>query len=219
MIIYAGMTRKRSYVQALRERGIGRIQQRGELRLGCLYPGERWCFDNGAFSDWINGRDFDGDAFMRDLEKIKTCGRLPQFVVLPDKPGQADSIEFSRTWLGKIPGRSRFHWYLPVQDGTHRADVDALLLTGAYRGLFIGGTDQFKQTTPTWVDLAHRHGLPCHYGRASTPEKMIFARNHGCDSCDSSFALWEHKRFMRWMLTGAPDQASLFERDFDVEDE
>lgn len=208
MIIYVGLTRKKTFVEALRERGIGRILQRGECHLQALYPGERWCFDNGAFSDWINKREFDDDAFLVDLARIVAAPVLPQFVVCPDKPADPDSLAFSLRWRRKMPECVRV--YLAVQDGMQEREVGTLLHKRKFDGLFIGGSDAFKQTAPEWAGLAHAYGVPCHYGRASTPAKLMFARTSGCDSADSSFPLWEAKRFWRWLATGSGAQRDLY---------
>lgn len=214
MIIYLGMTGKREFVDAMKERGIGRIMQRGLLRLNSLYPGERWCFDNGAFADWTNGREFNDEQFWADLTRIERSVCRPQFVVAPDLPGQPRSIWHSYAWMQHAHAwaRDAFRWYLPVQDGTDPDEVGEMLALGQgyFAGLFIGGTDKFKATAPQWATVAHTHGLPCHYGRASTPAKLQHARSSGCDSADTSHPLWESKRFWRWLATGSGHQDHLF---------
>lgn len=48
------------------------------------YPGEPWGLDNGAYGDWINGRAFDEDAWLRVVTKAQSVPNPPYLAVLPD---------------------------------------------------------------------------------------------------------------------------------------
>ena len=204
MIPFVGSTRKKDWVSELHRRQVGRIFQRYEIRDNSpLYPGERWAFDNGAYSDWTNCREFPAKEFRTSVDRVMKFQHRPFFAVTPDRPGHKDSLEFSYFWIRQLP--STLNWYLAVQDGMSERDVREALDSGWFSGLFIGGTDKFKHTAPEWVDLAHTHGKPCHYGRASTPKKMRAAWRVGCDSFDTSFPLWTKERFWEFLRVTTVD--------------
>lgn len=155
------------------------------------YRWEPWAFDNGAYTDWTQGREFDGDAYLRRLEKAETIGE-PLFAVVPDKvAGGLESLERSLAWLDRIPD----YWsrYLVVQDGMTEADVSAVI--HLFEGLFLGGSDRFKGTAIRWAKLAHANCKFFHYGRAGTLRKIQHAIASDCDSFDSAFPLWSVERF------------------------
>ena len=155
------------------------------------YQGEPWGFDNGAFRDWLNGKEFDSSAFLLRLEMAKKIG-TPYLAVTPDIVAGGDkSLYFSLDWLDKL---QEWPWYLAVQDGMKLDQVSKILKP--FAGIFLGGTDKFKATAWHWCKLAHMHGKKFHYARAGTPRKLIEAKKVGADSCDSAFPLWSMERFM-----------------------
>ena len=192
MIAYVGLTSDTTFVEEIRRRHIGRIQQRGLLRLKAIYKGERWIFDNGAYSDFLAKRPFDGDQYLKDVGAIQALeSTTPMFCVVPDMVGKGErSLAFSLDWLNRIP----FTWrrYLVVQDGMTQSMVAPVI--EQFDGIFLGGTDAFKSTAWVWSSWAHNLGMPFHYGRASTPKKLTHAWEVGSDSCDTSFPLWTRER-------------------------
>lgn len=192
----------------LRRAGMGRMWiARG--RNVYTYPGEPWGFDNGAYRDWVAGVAFDEDAYRLSLAKAVAHPDPPFLAVLPDVPAKAsESLAMSDRWLGcaDLP------WYLAVQDGMTPDDVRPFV--GHIVGLFLGGTTAFKATLPTWVDVARAHGLRVHYGRCSTPQRIAQAIHHGCESADSTTAMWKESRWSRLeeLLRTGPQQTDLFLR-------
>jgi hypothetical protein len=142
--------------------------------------------------------------------ELHDSGAAPLFAVLPDAPfAGLFSLDLSVAQLAEMgPSFPRWTWYLPVQDGMKPADVTPIL--GSVGGLFIGGSDPFKRETGReWVRLAHGAGLPCHYGRCGTPDKLRHAVDIGADSGDSAFVLFRDDRFIPFAalwaeLTDAP---------------
>ena len=164
-------------------------------------------------------------------------GRWPLFVVVPDRPGDPASLLESLVWLeewelgdqeeldpvGYWTGFREIPLYLAVQDGMTPADLEELrdpetdrALLERIDGLFLGGTDAFKETVGAWRELADRWGLGLHYGRA-TQSRIAGAIAAGCDSADSSHpnrlggARWA--RFLEvfdGLLGPEPDQLTLF---------
>lgn len=196
MVVYVGQTRSRKLIARLTELGFGECCNRGE------YPPRRRPFflDNGAFSDWKNGRDFDGAAFWFDLLCALADPCPPDFVVCPDRVATGlASLAFSRHWLELCESRLRAlrswvvlaapRWYLAVQDGMSADDVRAAF--DGFSGIFVGGTLEWKlRTGEQWVRLAHELGVKCHVGRVGTARRVRWAARIGADSIDSALPLW-----------------------------
>jgi len=179
-----------------REMGWGRMFIR---RKPTPLPGELWGFDNGAFYWWKQGKSFDAGTFQRKLERAYQAG-TPYMAVAPDIVcGGLKSLKFSLWWLdsGRLP--MDWPWYLAVQDGMKPEEVEPVLCR--FAGIFIGGSDKFKATTPAWVTLARKHNKWVHFGRCSTPKKLEFVFWVGCDSADSAFMLWDKCRLERFANT------------------
>lgn len=205
MHVITGDSRSRAVVNNLKQQGWGRMVVDRTVR---LYDGEMWGFDNGAFRDWRNKIEFNGDGFKRRLDRAYEIG-TPCLAVVPDiVGGGVDSLEFSESWLESLP--AEWPWYLAVQDGMEPSVVESVVRK--YAGLFLGGTDAFKATAPVWREMANRHRIPFHYARAGTPRKIIHAKSVGADSLDSAFPLWSKERwswFVRIVNHGHP-QRDLF---------
>lgn len=205
MHVLVGDTNSRWMIERLREQGWGRMVVDRALR---LYPGEQWGFDNGAFRDWKNGIEFDGDGFQRRLDVALGMG-TPYLAVVPDIVGGGlDSLEFSESWRQRLPGH--WPWYLALQDGMEVDVVESV--AGSYSGLFLGGTNAFKATAAEWVALSRRLNIPFHYGRAGRPHKVQHAKIVGADSLDSTGPLWFKSRiapFVDLVNNGHP-QKDLF---------
>lgn len=198
VIAFVGKTESRDFVAELRKRSIGRVIQRGDVPAR-LYAGERWLYDNLAYSDWLQNRPWDGAQFRSDVAKIMASEHRPFACVCPDRVASPDSLSFSLAWRDELP--DELPWYLALQDGMDPREIGTLLLNRRFSGLFIGGSNAFKLQAATWVRVAHSAGIPCHFGRASTPAKMRAAWDVGCDSFDTSFPLWTRPRFWQFLRT------------------
>lgn len=167
-----------------------------------LYEGEEWAFDNGAFPWWKEGKPFDENTFQRRLEKCYNILPYPPYLaVLPDIVAGGDaSWDFSMKWLnsGKLP--KEWPWYLAVQDGMDTAWVTAILDRPDVAGLFLGGSDEYKQQALFWRKLTSHFKKPLHYARAGTLSKVAHAIMIHCDSLDSSFPLWTHQRLDAFIM-------------------
>jgi len=188
MIFLVGETGSRKFKRILREYGLGRMFV---SRTPDPYEGEPWGFDNGAFACYLHGYTFDGDRFMRRLEKAYKIG-TPYLAVVPDIVGRGlESLEFSLAWREMLP--DDWPWYLAVQDGIKQSDV--LPYLEQFDGIFLGGTNSYKRTCRAWCEFAHKHGKKFHFGRAGTRAKILLCKDIGADSADSAFPLWVEKRF------------------------
>jgi len=212
MIALTGDTRSSGLIAQLKKYQIGRFYIRKPIR---PYYGENWGFDNGAFSDYLKGKEFDGDRYRKALEKaIKIAENYhpPYLAVLPDVVGGGlRSLELSLNWLERELRNIPFNWYLAVQDGMEPEVIkEALISYPQIKGLFLGGTDKFKRTARMWSSLAHSMNLKFHYARAGSMKKVKEAIRAEADSLDSALPLWSEekfKRFIRALIT--PTQLQL----------
>ena len=187
MLFLTGSTGSREIIRFLIENRWGRIWID---RLPLPYKGEPWGFDNGAFTDWLKGKAFDGDLFLKRLNRAYGVG-VPYLAVVPDiVAGGLRSLEFSVGWMNELP--PDWPWFLAVQDGMTVDDVEPV--RDLFCGIFLGGSDKFKATAYHWAELAHKYDKLFHYGRAGTPRKIRHAMESGADSCDSAFPLWARER-------------------------
>ena len=203
MVALTGDTRSSRIVKELRRYGIGRMFIKKAIR---PYPNEPWGFDNGAFGDYLAGKEFDIHRYWEALSKaLKMAEKYhpPYMAVLPDIVGGGlSSLELSITIFELKLKWIRFPWYLAVQDGMENYVKDIELILKAYPdivGIFLGGTDEFKKTAPLWSSLAHRNGKKFHYARAGSIRKIREAIRAGADSLDSALPLWTNQKLNRFL--------------------
>jgi hypothetical protein len=156
--------------------------------------------DNGAYRNWLAGESFDGDTYLRAVDRavsVETPDTPIYFAVIPDiVAGGLESLTFSLAWLDRMP--QTWPLYLAVQDGICTNDITPDI-TSKISGIFLGGSNRYKATAAIWANFAHTHNLQFHYGRAGTPWKLLHAMESGADSLDSAFPLWTQKRW-NWFL-------------------
>jgi len=203
MIALTGDTRSSSIVRELRQYGIGRMFIKKAFR---PYPNEPWGFDNGAFGDYLAGKEFDIYRYGKSLSKALDMAEKyhpPYMAVLPDIVGGGlRSLELSITAFELKLKWIRFPWYLAVQDGMEHYVKDIELILKAYpeiAGIFLGGTDEFKKTAPLWSSLAHKLDRRFHYARAGSVKKVREAIKANADSLDSSLPLWSGEKLKRFL--------------------
>lgn len=145
---------------------------------------EDFIIDNGAYSAWKNGKEWDEITFYDFLREFASY--KPAFTVIPDKPAEGmNSFEFSLKHLQKIPPPR----YLAVQDGMPSNCIHQWLLRNPdiIDGLFVGGTVVWKMDTgKMWTDLAHLHNIKCHVGRIGTFLGYAICDAWGVDSVDGT---------------------------------
>ena len=191
MIVLTGDTGKKDLIPRLKEYDIGRIFV---IRAPKPYRGEKWGFDNGAYAAWTNDRKWLGSTYIHRLGRAYKTVSKPYMAMLPDKPTQPDSMHFSLTWLDHVP--DDWPWYFVLQDGMDFYDVREYVCTDKrITGLFLGGTHKFKdEEGKRYVQLAKEYDKKFHYGRSSSLKLIQRAHEWGCDSCDSSYFLWQKER-------------------------
>ena len=73
--------------------------------------------------------------------------------------------------------------------------VENSLTQYPYEGIFLGGSNQFKNLQgKSYLKLARRYNLKFHFGRCGTAKKIRKAYQWGVDSCDSAFPHWVKER-------------------------
>ena len=175
-VAFFGETGTTYFVDRMKQHGIGRIWS---TKKPCLYPGERWAFDNGAWSAYTSGTAFDDSAFNRRVAVACNLESDPYMAVCPDiVAGGLKSLDFSMAWIDRLP--DRWPWYLAVQDGMKVENVAPII--DRFDGVFIGGTIQFKASSAMWKAF----NVPVHYGRCGTRKRLRHAIEIGADSFDSS---------------------------------
>jgi hypothetical protein len=206
-LVLVGDTRSKTNLEILQANDWGRMVV---TKRPAPYPFEKWGFDNGVFAAWLKGLPFPETDFLRRLEVAEKVNSEPYIAVTPDiVAGGCMSLQFSTSWRMSHRLPSSWPWYLAVQDGMTPDDVKPHL--HLYAGLFLGGTNRFKATAYRWRVLAHQHRMKFHYGRASTPGKLVSAFKCGADSVDSAFPLWTAERMRifvaRWQ--GLAEQSCI----------
>jgi hypothetical protein len=199
-LVMFGDTRSTANIQLLQQRNWGRIFATTKRPTPFAY--ERWGFDNGAFKAWkdagfplnINvefwNMVWSPEEFYRRLVEAMDADCDPYLAVCPDIPASKESLQYSLNWMRHLP--SEWPWYLAVQDGMDRNEVEDVL--HLFSGVFLGGSDKFKLGAYNWVRLAHKHQKKFHYARAGTEAKLKHAFAIGADSLDSNFVCWTKER-------------------------
>lgn len=147
-------------------------------------PAHDWPYilDNGCYAveeDYL----WNPDPFFSRLTEIEDkMIRDPDFVVLPDVPGEPDAtLERSLHYLRRVQ-RLGYDYYLPIQEGNSIRNVISLAQTIEASGIFIG--KGIGPRTRKIIELAHEEGLGVHIGRPGTD--LTQARDLGTDSVDTT---------------------------------
>lgn len=196
MIFITGDTRSKEFVDILQSYGWGRMVISQKIQ---PYKDEPWGFDNGAWRDFKNGRKFIAADYLERVYMVQDLAEdyhPPYLSIVPDIVcGGYGSLAFSNYWVEQPQLELVGPLYLAVQNGMTFVQVEEAITSHKYAGIFIGGDDAFKRHTDRqWVELAHKYGLKCHYGRCGTKRKIRRAIGIGADSCDSVFPLWIRNR-------------------------
>lgn len=161
---------------------------------GNIVPtGGVWACDNSAFQGFQPAR------FCSFLGKI--AGKQCLWVACPDVVGDARATaDLFYAWRPVIKALN-----LPValvlQDGQERVGVPWNLIDA----VFVGGSTPFKlgPVAASIVREAKRRGLWAHMGRVNSRQRLRYALELGCDSCDGSgfsrFPARDLPSALRWL--------------------
>lgn len=182
VMCYASRTGTRRNLVALRSAGWGLLISRaGEWRTEGFTD---YVLDNGAWSDFQQGRPFDADAFEQLLNQL---GAGAQWVVLPDiVAGGLASLELSLRWSNRVLSATD-RVLIAVQDGMQPDDLAPFI--GRKVGIFLGGSTEWKLAQMArWGVFCRRHGVHYHVARVNTEKRMWQAVAAGADSVDGTSA-------------------------------
>jgi hypothetical protein len=191
MKILVASSNSKTSLEIIKQNGWGRMFVKYVTR---PFDGECWGFDNGAYAAHINKTEWDGDNFLRKVDRQMKFGK-PIMAVCPDKfGGGLDSLEFSLKWRDKLP--NEWDWYLAVQDNIHPRDVirEKVFTDDKFKGIFLGGSTKYKFMALAWAKIAHANDKKFHYARCSTRSRIQVARFIQSDSIDSAFPFWVKER-------------------------
>jgi len=182
MICYASRTGTKRNLAALRNAGWHLMISRAGVWRTEGFP---YALDNGAWSDFRAGVDFDDDAFKTLVDKL---GGPADFVVAPDiVAGGLRSLRLSLVWLAQLLNRTKLV-LVPVQDGMGPQDLLDVVVPG-HVGIFLGGSTEWKLATMRqWGEFAAGRGVYFHVGRVNTLKRFRLAHIAGADSVDGSSA-------------------------------
>lgn len=214
MIGYASRTGTRKNLAGLREAGWRLlVSATGIWR----HEGFAFAIDNGAYRAWLEFKAGRRAVNLLDLDLfyglVAKLGGESDWIVAPDIVGEGPrSLELSLEHLPILRERAPgVRLLLSVQDGhehePYRSQIAQLL--GPEIGVFVGGLDQFKESTmPLWCALAHERGAWAHVGRVNTARRIALCGAAGADSFDGTSASMYLKTLA--LLDGARRQADLF---------
>jgi hypothetical protein len=178
MRAYASRTGTRSTLAAMKNCGWRVLVVAGSA----LRPeGLPYALDNGAWSCFLRGTEFNPAAFNKALEAV---GSEADWIVLPDiVSGGFKSLDLSLNWLDRVA-----HFglpLLPVQDGIGPADVRQLIGPGL--GIFLGGTTSYKLSSMRqWGQLAADVGAYFHVARVNSKKRINLCQDAGAHSFDGT---------------------------------
>jgi len=180
MIGYASRTGTRRNLAALKGAGWRLlVSARGVLRT----EGFRYGLDNGAWTAFQQGGEFDVPAFEK---AVALLGRGADWIVVPDRVADARaSLAMAEEWLPRLSGTAPL--LLAVQDGMTESDVGPWL--GPSCGLFLGGSTEWKlETMRRWGKIARARGCYYHVARVNSLRRLARAHESGADSIDGTSA-------------------------------
>jgi hypothetical protein len=206
MKVYTGNDATRATTAFRYEHGVGMMLS-ARFRHPRIAP--YYAVDNGAYGAWAHDKEWDGEVFLKVLNRLIATGLMPDFVAVPDiVKGGMESLERSLQWIrsNRLP-KVKTRYYLVVQPGMPMQRVEAVL--DEFGGLFVGGGSPMWQhkTAELWIHLAHENRKPCHLGRVGAWDRIVWASTIGADSIDST--TWQRCERGLDHITDAKAQSQL----------
>lgn len=188
MIAYASRTGTKRNNAALKAAGWGiLVSPPGELRDEGF---ERVAIDNGAYSAWTRGVEWDPDPFRRALALF---GGKADWASVPDIVGGGlESLGRSLTWIPEVLAATQ-RVLIPVQNGMEPGDLRPHI--GERVGIFVGGapeldgsTEWKERTMGIWGKLCADMGAWCHVGRVNSYRRIRLCHLAKAHSFDGTSA-------------------------------
>lgn len=195
MMCWASRTGTRRNLDALGVHGWGLLISRaGVWRVECWTcpeTGKRIRFrivaDNGAWTDFQTGREFDEEEFERFLDWLSKLDQPAEWLVLPDiVAGGLRSLDLSVRYLNRCLSVVPLV-LIAVQDGMEHADLAPLV--GPSVGIFLGGSTEWKLARMAdWGAFCREHGCHFHVARVNTIRRIRMAHAAMAHSIDGTSA-------------------------------
>lgn len=169
-----------------------------------------YALDNGRFSVWSKGKDWQPGPFVELLDWAAGLAYPPRWVAVPDVVADAAAtLRWWDRWVRAVEPYG-FPLAMVVQDGMTPADV-----LGADRlpdVVFVGGSTTWKwRTLRRWTA-----GFPrVHVGRVNTERLLWCAHDAGAESSDGTGWYHHHQRrgllrYLKRTQEGKPNTSSGF---------
>ena len=132
MKIYIGNVGSHKHHEFMRQNGWGMMHTpdwRNPVNGLC------WALDNGAYSAWVNGREFDGEKFLATINKIPE-DNPPDFIVLPDIIAGGKDLNNIPCHIGGVGTFKRLFWAYRI--GVNSIDSSTFVQAN-------GGRDGFRR--------------------------------------------------------------------------
>lgn len=158
-------------------------------RLELLY-GKGYAIDNGAYSYYTKGQDFNGGAFLSLCDKYADRA---DWIVIPDKVGDwVETCKMAMRWINILLSYDR-PLMMVAQDGAEENDFETLrswtrntIVSG---GIFVGGTTDWKlKHMKKIADICKEANKICHVGRVNSKKRIELCWHAGVSSVDGSGA-------------------------------
>ncbi len=181
MIGYASRTGTRRNLDALRSAQWRLLISRAGVWRTEGFP---YALDNGAWTDFKTGRDFDDARFKLLVDKL---GAQADWIVAPDiVEGGIASLRLSLCWLAPLLTRARLV-LIAVQDGIEPNDLVSVVSRRV--GIFLGGSTDWKLANmQKWGEFCAGQRCYYHVARVNSIRRMRLAQQAGAGSVDGSSA-------------------------------
>lgn len=146
--------------------------------------------DNGEYVAAQNGEDWDADAWIETLDRVKNACFKPDFVVLPDAYDDARrTMERNEKWLSHVTQRGLTPAWV-LQPGVDEiTQIDAAEDHGVPM-LFVGGDNRWKRAMGSKICVeARKRDMGVHIGNPSGKDGLTWAYRIGADSADTTSIL------------------------------
>ena len=180
-MMYASRTGTRRNLDALRRYGWRLLISATGVHRSEGFP---YAIDNGAWTAFQQGREFDSLAFRTLLE---SHGRGADWIVCPDVVADAvASLRMTERWLPEVSAVGA-RVLVAVQDGMAPDDVAPWVRGGC--GVFLGGSTEWKlDRMQAWGDWCASEGAYYHVARVNTGRRIKMAQLSRAHSVDGTSA-------------------------------
>ena len=143
------------------------------------FPWMTYAIDNGRFSVWDRGTEWNEQTFLSMVEHYATIPHRPRWVAVPDVVSDRDETlrEWER-WFPVLSSSFDVPFAFVAQDGMSPDDVPSEASV-----VFVGGSYVWKwRNLKTWTEAHDR----VHVGRVNSFEHLIYCRSLGVESVDGT---------------------------------